>query len=116
MFKGDPVATCVISVLIITFILFERRKVPAKREFGPLLDLLPEGCKDFPILFDKYEHAYLDGSAFQELIGEGKERLVKYHKTLCEKIPGFKEFDLEEFKELWAVVNSRNFSLKLGEK
>ena len=38
---------------------------------------------------------------------------IEYYKKLCEKIPGFKEFELDEFRELWTVVNSRNFSLKL---
>jgi hypothetical protein len=64
LFNKEPESNTVITVFIIVYILFESRKEAAKREFGPMLDLLPVGCKDFPILFDDEEHSYLDGSAF----------------------------------------------------
>ena len=49
------------------------------------------------------------------MLSDAKERLIKYYKVLCEKIPGFKEFELDEFRELWTVVNSRNFNLDLDD-
>ena len=64
LFNKEPEVSTITSVYIITYILFERRKEADKREFGPMLDLLPEGCKDFPILFNEEENSFLDGSAF----------------------------------------------------
>ena len=46
---------------ISTYIMMERRKKPRDREFNIALDLWPRDCRDFPIMFNKYELEYLEG-------------------------------------------------------
>ena len=53
------------SLLLCTYLLFETLKMPEDREFGALIDLLPESCRNFPVLWDESQIRYLRGSNFE---------------------------------------------------
>ena len=53
---------------ICLYIMMERRKDPADREFSAFLDLLPKSYEEFPIFFNETELSYLEGSYFKEKI------------------------------------------------
>lgn len=80
----------------------------------PYVDSLPEAFPHVPLFFSESERALLQGSFVLTLLQFQDYSLRQDHAQLCQKVPGYERFSVEEF--IWArlSVSSRNFGLKVG--
>ena len=77
-----------------------------------MIDLLPKDCKEFPILFSEEDVNHLEGSDFEYVAREVNLEIFKYYMKIGAEIHDFRiNISLEEFTEMWCIVNSRNFMI-----
>ena len=78
--------------------------------------MLPKNYRGFPMLFSEHELSLLEGSQFQLAIREEVALYTHVYNSICQAIPEFKEFNLNDFLENLALVRSRIIGLKAEEQ
>jgi histone-lysine N-methyltransferase SETD3 len=98
---------------LLAFILRERER-GEDSFWKPFVDVLPKSFPTHPFFFDKQELSLLNGSFAQGMVEHQRLNLANRHAHLCQHVPGFKRFTLEQF--IWAhfAVVSRTFSVMQG--
>ena len=93
------------------FIMQERRKPDSY--WWPYMDILPKQFTNFPIFFTEYEKAFLNGSPFQLQIDEKIIDIKSDYDLICEEVPEFAQFPLQEYSEMRMMVSSRIFGIQI---
>lgn len=98
---------------LLAFILREKER-GADSFWKPFVDVLPKSFPTHPFFFDKDELTLLHGSFANGMVEYQRVRLANRHADLCQRVPGFQRFTLEQF--IWAhfAVVSRTFSVMQG--
>jgi histone-lysine N-methyltransferase SETD3 len=99
---------------LFAFLLQERERGEASF-WKPFVDSLPKSFPTLPYYFTERECALLQGSFLQEMVEAQRQTLKIRYEHLCEVVPGFNRFSLEDF--VWAhhAVLSRTFAIKQNE-
>ncbi|HVG61264.1 MAG TPA: SET domain-containing histone-lysine N-methyltransferase, partial [Hyalangium sp.] len=99
---------------LVAFVLQERER-GADSFWKPFVDILPKSFPTHPFFFNQDEISLLRGSFAYGMVEYQRVRLASRHKDLCQHVPGFQRFTLEQF--IWAhfAVVSRTFSVMQGE-
>lgn len=100
------------EIYLASFLLQE--KVRPDSFWKPYVDTLPEAFPHVPLFFGDSERALLKGSFLLTLLEFQGYTLRQDHALLCQKVPGYERFSLEEFAWARLSVSSRNFGLKVG--
>ncbi|MFY0566891.1 SET domain-containing histone-lysine N-methyltransferase [Archangium lansingense] len=100
------------ELYLASFLLQEKHRPDSF--WKPYVDSLPEAFPHVPLFFSASERALLQGSFLLTLLQFQDYSLRQDHALLCQKVPGYERFSVEEF--IWArlSVSSRNFGLKVG--
>jgi histone-lysine N-methyltransferase SETD3 len=99
-----------------TYILQEKRK-GEDSEYFPFIDILPKTFENFPIFFTPEEREWLKGSPFLDQVLEKIDDIKADYDLICEKVPEYSQFTLNEFSEIRMMVSSRIFGMNiLGKK
>jgi histone-lysine N-methyltransferase SETD3 len=100
------------ELYLASFLLQEKHRPDSF--WKPYVDSLPEAFPHVPLFFSESERALLQGSFVLTLLQFQDYSLRQDHALLCQKVPGYERFSVEEF--IWArlSVSSRNFGLKVG--
>ena len=96
--------------LLSSFILFEKNNPKWKFYF----DLLPKDFSNFPIFYTDNELNFLKGSPFLNQILDKKSDIKKDYLKLCEYIPLFNQFTLNQFMEARMIISSRIFGISIN--
>lgn len=98
---------------LLAFLLQEKERGEGS-SWKPFLDVLPRSFPTHPFFFDRHESALLNGSFAQGMVEYQRANLADRHARLCQQVPGFSRFTLEQF--VWAhfAVVSRTFSVPRG--
>jgi protein-histidine N-methyltransferase len=96
------------------FILQEKER-GAGSFWKPFVDILPKSFPTHPFFFHKDEFTLLHGSFMHGMVEYQRAKLANRHADLCQRVPGFQRFTLEQL--IWAhfAVVSRTFSVLQGE-
>ena len=87
----------------------ERRKPDS--QFNTYIDILPKGFTNFPIFYTVKEREWLNGSPFQTQITEKIKDIKSDYDLICDEVPEFKQFPLQEYSEYRMMVASRIFGI-----
>jgi histone-lysine N-methyltransferase SETD3 len=98
---------------LLAFILQEKER-GADSFWKPFVDILPKSFPTHPFFFHKDEFTLLHGSFAHGMVEYQRTKLASRHAELCQHVPGFQRFTLEQF--IWAhfAVVSRTFSVMQG--
>ena len=96
--------------LLSSYLLFEKNNPKWKYYF----DILPKNFSNFPIFYTDNELKYLKGSPFLNQIIEKKMDIQKDYLKLCEKIPNFTNFSIQEFMKARMIISSRIFGISIN--
>lgn len=88
-----------------TYVLLEKER-GADSYFFPFIDILPKSFENFPIFFDEEEKEWLKGSPFLQQVEEKIDDISQDYSTICEKVPEYCRFDIENFKQIRMMVSS----------
>lgn len=96
------------------FILQEKER-GADSFWKPFVDILPKSFPTHPFFFHKDEFSLLQGTFAHGMVEYQRTKLANRYAELCQHVPGFQRFTLEQF--IWAhfAVVSRTFSVMQGE-
>jgi histone-lysine N-methyltransferase SETD3 len=96
---------------LLPFLLQERER-GERSPWKPQLDVLPRSFPTHPYFFQEEELALLKGSFLRELVDIQRRSLAAEHASLCERVPGFDRFSLDDFAWAHFSVVSRTFGVK----
>lgn len=97
--------------LLSAFLLEESSK--DNTPWTPYLKSLPKDLGNFPVFYTEEEKAWLKGSPTLLDLTHKLEDLVLDYEAICNSVPEFKKFELQEFIKMRTVVGSRVFSMKV---
>jgi histone-lysine N-methyltransferase SETD3 len=100
------------ELYLASFLLQEKHRPDSF--WKPYVDSLPEAFPHLPLFFSEEERALLEGSFVQTLLAFQVQSLGQEYALLCQKVPGYERFSLDDF--VWArlSVSSRTFGLQVG--
>ena len=94
-----------------TFVLQEKQKPSSF--WQPYLEILPQKFRNFPIFFTEEEKEWLKGSPFLDQVNEKIDDIRVDYNTICEAVPEYSEFPIEEFSKIRMAVSSRIFGMQI---
>lgn len=94
-----------------TYMLQERRKPDTF--WKPYLEILPEKFRSFPIFFTEEEKEWLIGSPFLDQVNEKIDDIQVDYNTICNAVPEYSQFPIEEFSKIRMAVSSRIFGMQI---
>ena len=94
-----------------TYILQERRK--SETFWKPYLEILPEKFRNFPIFFTEEEKVWLAGSPFLDQVNEKIDDIQVDYNTICNAVPEYALFPIDEFSKIRMAVSSRIFGMQI---
>ena len=100
------------DLYLASFLLQERHRPDSF--WKPFIDSLPEAFPHLPLFYPQAECALLKGSLELMLLEFQAQSLRHDYAQLCEKLPGYSRFSLEEFAWARLSVSSRLFGVKKG--
>ena len=98
-----------------TYILQEKKK-GEDSEYFPFIDILPKTFENFPIFFTPEEREWLKGSPFLDQVIEKIDDIKADYDLICDKVPEYTQFTLNEFSEIRMMVSSRIFGMNINGK
>lgn len=75
------------------------------------IDLLPRSFAHIPLYFDNATLNYLQGSYILELVLSRKHIIKSEYYNLCNALPSFRRFSLDDFMWARTAINSRCFGI-----
>lgn len=96
-----------------TYILQERRNPDSF--WWPYLNILPEQLRSFPIFYTPEEKEWLKGSPFLDQVNEKIDDIKEDYNTICNAVPEYAQFPIDEFSRIRMTVSSRIFGMQIDD-
>lgn len=96
-------------------LLMEQRREPDSK-FKTYIDILPKSYTNFPIFYSPEEKQLLKGSPFFDQISDKIKDIKKDYDLICEEVPEFQQFPLQEYSEMRMMIASRIFGIQVDGK